>query len=66
MTNKEWLKMVKESDEENLKEAFEVNGIKEIKDCLESVKQKLQQGYQDFSIMDSNGNKVGYCNLIEK
>jgi hypothetical protein len=51
-------------DTEN--EAFEVNGIKEIKDCLESVKQKLQQGYQDFSIMDSNGNKVGYCNLIEK
>jgi hypothetical protein len=29
-------------DTEN--EAFEVNGIKEIKDCLESVKQKLQHG----------------------
>jgi len=51
-------------DTEN--DAFEKNGIGEVINCLEQVKQKIQNGYWFFAIMDSNGNRVGFCNLKEK
>jgi hypothetical protein len=56
-------KLILELDTDN--QAFEDYGILEIKNCLDRAKEKIQEGYFNFSIMDSNGNKIGFCILRE-
>jgi len=49
---------------ETTNEAFE-DFNEEVELILNSVIVKILQGKKNFSINDSNGNKIGYC-LIEK
>ena len=44
--------------------AFADNGVHEVANILKEVAEKIEQGYTAFTVSDSNGNKVGKCELV--
>lgn len=43
--------------------AFEDYGDNEVRRILEGIADKVEHGYSDGSIMDINGNKIGFWEI---